>query len=246
MDLMRLFMAAVTWDTSFEADPDPDDPIASGDDEIRELKQATRERLAKEHEMDTSSGLVAEDGWHLEGSARAYMEDAEPANRPDGATALTNDDAGRIWFDTNNGYLGYVYVSAAAGFTGFIREVTRGAVQGGLIVQDDIMGPLIFPRAATIKRVVARVGTAPTGANLIIDIDRYDSSDALQGSIFDGAGNRITIAATEYTDDKDDDGSELSSEAALDYGDYLLVNIDQIGSTVAGADLVVVIEAILG
>jgi len=82
-------------------------------------------------------------------------------------------------------------------------------------------------------------------SKLLFDNDSYNSSDVLQGSIFDGAGNRLTIAAAAKTDDKTKADSELSSYAVLSAGDYLSVNVDQIGSTVAGSDLTIVLEAVL-
>lgn len=75
------------------------------------------------------------------------------------------------------------------------------------------------------------VGTAPTGASLIVDINKNGTT------IFTTQGNRPTIAA----------GSNLASTTAPDVttfvaGDYITVDVDQIGSTVAGADLVVVLR----
>lgn len=93
---------ATTWNTAFEGTPAGSADPAEGDDRIRELKSATRERIEKEHVMDTGSGLYSEDGWHREGSAIAYYESSAPTNRPDGATALDTDDAGRLWVDSDD------------------------------------------------------------------------------------------------------------------------------------------------
>lgn len=93
---------ATTWNTAFEGTPAGSAAPAEGDDRIRELKSATRERIEKEHVMDTGSGLYSEDGWHREGSAIAYYESSAPTNRPDGATALDTDDAGRLWVDSDD------------------------------------------------------------------------------------------------------------------------------------------------
>lgn len=80
----------------------------------------------------------------------------------------------------------------------------------------------------TISTVLASVGTAPTGASLIFDVNKNGTT------IFTTQGDRPTIAAGEFVD--------LSSTPAvtgLVSGDYLTVDIDQIGSTVAGANAVV-------
>lgn len=81
------------------------------------------------------------------------------------------------------------------------------------------------PVNATIVAVRASVGTAPTGASAIFDVNKNGTT------IFTTQSNRPTIAASGFTDTAD--AVEVTSLSA---GDYLTVDIDQIGSTVAGAD----------
>jgi hypothetical protein len=84
----------------------------------------------------------------------------------------------------------------------------------------------------TITGVRASVGTAPTGASLIIDINKNGTT------IFTTQANRPTIAAAANTS-----GNVTNPDiAAVAAGEYLTVDIDQIGSTIAGADLTVQIE----
>jgi parallel beta-helix repeat protein len=80
----------------------------------------------------------------------------------------------------------------------------------------------------TIVGVYAGVGTAPTGADLIVDVNRGGTT------IFTTQANRPTIAATTNV-------SALETPDVTTWGDgtYLTVDKDQVGSTVAGADLVV-------
>jgi hypothetical protein len=85
------------WDTNFEQRPLGTDSPAQGDDRIRELKAAIRERLEKEHTMDTAGGALVDHGWHKNGSTRVYVGTTAPENRPDGSTALTAGDNGRLW-----------------------------------------------------------------------------------------------------------------------------------------------------
>lgn len=92
-------------------------------------------------------------------------------------------------------------------------------------------GRLPFRRACTIVSVKAIVNTPPTGASLIVDVNKNGTT------IFTTQANRPTIAA----------GANNSSTTAPDVtslavDDYLTVDIDQVGSTVAGSDLTVVIE----
>ena len=89
-----------------------------------------------------------------------------------------------------------------------------------------------FPFAATILGVSAAVGTAPTGSSLIVDVNKNGTT------IFTTQGNRPAIAAG-ATYAAEVTNMDVTSFAA---GDYLTVDIDQIGSTVAGADLVVFVR----
>lgn len=81
----------------------------------------------------------------------------------------------------------------------------------------------------TIVGVRLMVGTAPTGQALIVDVNKNGAT------IYTTQSNRPTIAA----------GSNSGGPGAtpdvtsLVAGDYLTVDIDQIGTTVAGSDLVV-------
>lgn len=82
--------------------------------------------------------------------------------------------------------------------------------------------------AGTILEVRAVVKTAPTGAALIIDINVGGVS------IWDSGVNRLQIAA----------GATAGSTTTIDNpgivkGDLLKIDVDQVGSTVAGADLTV-------
>lgn len=83
-------------------------------------------------------------------------------------------------------------------------------------------------RAVTISNVRASVGTAPTGAALIVDVNKNGTT------IFTSQSGRPQIAASGNTD-----VSDIPDVTSLAAGDYLTVDVDQVGSTVAGADLTV-------
>jgi hypothetical protein len=77
------------------------------------------------------------------------------------------------------------------------------------------------------------VGTAPTGSTLIVDCNKNGTT------IFTTQGNRPTVSISGF----------LATTTAPDVttfasGDYITIDIDQIGSTVAGTDLVVVFRMI--
>lgn len=118
------------WNSGFEATPAGSDSPAQGDDRIRELKGAVRERLAKEHHMDLLAGDAGTDGWHEAGSAKVYVGSTAPTTRPDGVTALTADDNGRLWLSSGD-FLLRAY-RFEAGATNDLRwEVVAGGSASG-------------------------------------------------------------------------------------------------------------------
>ncbi len=86
----------------------------------------------------------------------------------------------------------------------------------------------VFPRAATIVSVTTTVGTAPTGAAVLVDVNKNGTT------IFTTQGNRPSIAISGNAS-----SAATPDVTAIAAGDYLTVDVDQIGSTVAGADLLV-------
>jgi hypothetical protein len=88
-----------------------------------------------------------------------------------------------------------------------------------------------FNRAVTVSNVAVSVSTAPTGASVIVDVNKNGTT------IFTTQANRPTITASTFTD-----LSSPPNVTSFAANDYLTVDIDQIGSTVAGSDLVVQIE----
>lgn len=82
---------------------------------------------------------------------------------------------------------------------------------------------------ATIQGTVASVGTAPTGQSIICDVKLNGAS------IYVTSANRPTITAgTKATS-----VSPTPDNTEMFLGDYLTVDIVQIGSGTAGSDLVV-------
>jgi len=80
----------------------------------------------------------------------------------------------------------------------------------------------------TISNVAVSVGTAPTGASLIVDVNKNGTT------IFTTQANRPTITASSFSD-----LTSTPDVTSLASGDYLTIDVDQIGSTIAGSDLVV-------
>jgi hypothetical protein len=83
----------------------------------------------------------------------------------------------------------------------------------------------------TIEDVRIMAGTAPTGASLIVDVNKNGTT------IFTTQGNRPTVAISGNAS-----SAAVPDVTSLAAGDYLTVDIDQIGSTIAGSDLCVAVR----
>lgn len=140
--------------------------------------------------------------------------------------------------DTTDVQDGDVLVYDVGSGTWLPGEVSGGATtriltlgRSGILTATAGTARLYVPWACTITNVRAMVGTAPTGASLIVDVN-------LDGTtIFTTQGNRPAIAASEYAD-----LSSAPDVTAISADSYLTLDIDQIGSGTAGADLAVMVE----
>jgi hypothetical protein len=90
-----------------------------------------------------------------------------------------------------------------------------------------------FPYACTILGVSATVDTAPTGADLIFDMNKNGTT------LFTTQANRPRIVAGANATASEVTNMDVTAFAA---GDYLTVDIDQIGSTIAGSDTTLTIR----
>lgn len=99
-------------------------------------------------------------------------------------------------------------------------------IDGGLSV-GAIASRLPIVDTYTILGVLIMVGTAPVGANIIVDVNKNGST------IFTSSGNRPTIL-----DGANDSGALITPDITdLVFGDYLTFDIDQVGSGTAGSNL---------
>lgn len=220
----------VTWDAAFLADPEGTDDPRQGDDSIRTFKSGVDERGGREHYWK-STETNADHGRHKQGSAMAYVAETAPVNGPDGVALSATLDIGRVWYQSSTGV---IHVFNGSAFASCSVQHYRASLQGTLVAATDVIPRIHFPRAATITKVSIRVTTAPTGATLIIDLNKNGSD-----SIFSGV-TRPTIAAGDFTNSVT---SLHATNKILAADDYLTLDIDQVGSTIAGADLSVTIEA---
>jgi hypothetical protein len=87
-----------------------------------------------------------------------------------------------------------------------------------------------MPHAGTIRSITTAVTTAPTGATLICDVNVAGTT------IFTTQANRPTIAISGFSDNS----AEIAA-GTFAAGDVISVDVDQVGSTVAGANLSVLV-----
>lgn len=121
---------------------------------------------------------------------------------------------------------------------GTIYEISEGrpsflaTISGGLIVGDSQTPIIPVHRPLIIIKAYAFVKTAPTGASIIIDINKNG------GSIWVSTpANRLTILAG------DSSGVQTAFDTiTLAEADSLTFDIDQIGSSVSGNDLSILLR----
>ena len=99
------------WDGTIWVVTSPNDEALVGNTykELYDLRKGVALRVDREHiTLATSSA----GGEHVQGSARAWFQDAAPGLQPDG-TALAAGDLGMLWFDSNATPDNLVYVLTA-------------------------------------------------------------------------------------------------------------------------------------
>lgn len=118
---------------------------------------------------------------------------------------------------------------------GTVYELSEGrptflfTIEGSLVASTNLTPLLLAHRALTIVKAYAAVKTAPTGADLIIDINKNGTSIWATTQ-----ANRLKILANATT------GQQTSFDTTtLTEADQLTLDIDQIGSTISGSDLTV-------
>lgn len=107
-----------------------------------------------------------------------------------------------------------------------LRPTLYTFVPGTVAVAINVSGTFEIQQSLTILGVDLRVKTAPTGAALIVDINK-------NGTTIFSTRPEIAAAATSGG------GSAVLSVTTLAAGDLITVDIDQVGSSVAGSDLTI-------
>jgi len=126
---------------------------------------------------------------------------------------------------------GLFYAQLPPDLTNSLIDTFVYSIPGELeVATGDLRVPMSY--AGDIVRIRFALGTAPTGSSAIADVNKNGTT------VYTTQANRPTIA-----DGANDSGAGTSPDVtAFVAGDYLTVDIDQIGSTTAGNDGVVIIE----
>lgn len=154
----------IGWNIAAPADTDQ---RSVGAAEIRDLRTGVGIRIDKEH---AALAAASAGGEHSTGSAKAYYDDTsplvEPTLRPDGSTALTTADNGRLaMLDT-----GLYYFTDATGVVGNKwRFITP------------FMGSVALPDAANTDTALQTIGYP-------FRVIAFTTSDGFQGLIVTQAG----------------------------------------------------------
>jgi hypothetical protein len=227
----------VTWNSAYEDDPAADDNVSSGDDEIRELKTAVREGLERELTWSTTD-TSANRGLFRSGAGRAYYQSSEPTNRPDEATALNANDAGRIWVDSD---LDLAYVWNGSAFGGWVsRSIADIQHTKQLRMERKIIPNWDMDAVGSWSTVLSE----PSSPVAVISVDVTIRSDSLELHSFEDAGEwtyQLTgstagaIIRLERTfggkfddtdfDDITDSGFSVNSTSGIYRGDIVVVYI---------------------
>lgn len=132
---------------------------------------------------------------------------------------------GKIWICTAGGSPG-TWVDLAS----FTVESYTFSVTGALTTQTG-KSRIYLEGNYVVETIRAAVNTAPTGASLIVDVNKNGTT------IYTTQSARPTIAASGFT--ATGNSPAITTFAA---GDYMTVDVDQVGSTVAGSDLTVTVR----
>jgi len=122
---------------------------------------------------------------------------------------------------------GYIYRDVRPVYTRSLKWNTLfWFLPSNLAIGTEKSGRIYVPFAGTIKQAYIYSKTAPTGASIIVDINKNGTT------LWTTQANRVSIAASSNT------GSQTSfNTTTFAVGDYFTFDLDQVGSGTVGSDL---------
>lgn len=148
---------------------------------------------------------------------RLQEQSSDPSTPSSGYGWLFLRNDGNFYFMNDNGN---VFGPIGTGYYTFTVPGTLSVVAGTVRIYN------LTGRALTISRVHLAVNTAPVGAAIIADVNENGTT------IFTNQANRPQITAGANTGE-----TTTIDDSSLANGNYLTIDVDQIGSGVAGSDL---------
>lgn len=210
-------------------------PETTVNEAVRYLEQGAGWFVFKDRDLATPPGSPADGDAYLvaasgtgawsgqDGNIAFYMSTAWEFIAPrEGMAAWVNDENIAIAFDGS----AWAQISASSGA---VTECIAFAVSDETtdLTTGTAKATFRMPYAFTLSAVRASVTTAPTGADLQVDINEGGVSILSTVLSIDAGEKTSTTAAT----------AAVISDSALADDAEITVDIDQIGSTVAGAGL---------
>lgn len=172
-------------------------------------------------------------GLYLGGTFTEYVDFYAPDYNVSGTWRLIENTPPNLVFQRYNGttWVDYFYVASGTTSGASQKQQALFTVSGDLTVSSNPLRiPFYMGRSVTIDGVYLIVETAPVGASIIVDVNKNGTT------IFTNQSNRPQIASGNTT------GNTTTIDVStVSDGDYLTMDIDQIGSTTPGANLTVVV-----
>ena len=131
---------------------------------FRDVQIVLKDLIQREHATVGGTLAAITGAEHKSGSAKAYVQDAAPTKRPDTSTNLGADDAGRIWFDSDDDYLMHIHDGTNWNTT---IETMINAMDGLNLAEDFAIGTDKFTVAA-VNGNTAIGGNATIGGTLAV------------------------------------------------------------------------------
>jgi hypothetical protein len=241
------FNPVYVWTSAFNAQPAGGDNPAQGYLRIDESKGAVYERMQREFYWGNNSGSQAQEGNPKMGCGRAFAGNyggyvtsttsVHGGLKPDSAVGFDVYDVGRLAFDSSAAYLPRLlaYSKTALTWQPYLRELVRWSIQGTLGTGTNVVPLIGFTRKVKVVSAAFWCKTAPTGANLILNVKKNNSQQIYSTlpSITAGTNSVLKTAAP-----------SALSYLILSTTDYLSLDITQVGAIVPGADLTVAVEVL--
>jgi hypothetical protein len=155
--------SADSWDI---ASPANGDSVSNAALEMRVLREGVANRINKEHADIATAGVGGE---HAQGSGMAYYAAVAPTLRPDGITAFTSADTGRLYLKSGDGtfwvYNGTSFIQVKVDASGIIADAVTTTKILDLAVTAGKLADTLDLSGKTITLPTSQTLTTPTIAD---------------------------------------------------------------------------------